>query len=84
MEPAIVKNYLEKIKSLGTKVILLRNLREGKQVKKGTELGVESPTLRDHYINFLEEYKLIASDAHRWGYTTHDGYHSELLLFKKN
>ena len=38
MEPEVVKNYLLKVINLKPKYILLRNLREGKQIKKKIKL----------------------------------------------
>lgn len=85
MEPHIVKNYLKNIYRLNPKWILLRNIREGKK-KKNTvdELGVETPIKSSDYIKMIENnYELIAKDVIRFGYKTPDGFHSELLLFKK-
>ena len=85
MEPDIVKNYIKNIVRLDTKWILLRNMKEGKRMKNSPEeFGVETPIKSSDYIKMLENnYKLIASDVIRFGYKTPDGFHSELLLFKK-
>ena len=41
MEPYIVKNYLNKVIELNPKFILMRNLREGKQIKRKGKIGVK-------------------------------------------
>jgi putative sugar O-methyltransferase len=84
MEPNIVENYLLHIRRLRPKFILLRNIREGKQVKKRPDdVGVETPILTDDYINMIKDsHSLIASSVIPYGYKTADGFHSELLLFQ--
>lgn len=86
MEPDIVENYLHHVKRLHPKFILLRNIREGKQVKKHPgDIGVEIPILKDDYINMIKGgYSLMASSVIPYGYKTVDGFHSELLLFQSN
>lgn len=81
MEPAVVLNYLKHVKRLKPKWILLRNLREGKQIKKDHQPGVEIPILADDYIAMLDGYKLLARQVWPFAYQTVDGFHSELLLF---
>lgn len=85
MEPHIVSNYLKYVMMLNPTWVLLRNMREGKQVKKApTDIGVEIPILKDDYINMLkDQYSLIANNIIPFGYKTVDGYHSELYLFKR-
>jgi len=85
MEPHIVENYLEHVKRLRTKWILLRNMREGKQIRKTQGgLGVEIPIRKEDYLKMMEDrYKLIATSVFPFGYKTVDGFHSELLLFKR-
>ncbi len=84
MEPDIVENYLSHVKRLSPKYILLRNMREGKQVKQSeTGHGVKTPILKDDYIDMINDsYQLLDSNVIPFGYKTVDGYHSELLLFK--
>jgi len=84
MEPNIVENYLNHVRRLHPKFILLRNIREGKQVKKlPDDVGVETPILKDDYINMIKDtHTLIASSVIPYGYKTVDGFHSELLLFQ--
>ena len=83
MEPAIVKNYTEKITRLKPKFILLRNLREGKQVSKKGSLGVKEPIFKEDYISYFKHYDLIESNVVPYGFITYDGFHSELLILKK-
>ena len=85
MEPDIVENYLNHVKRLNTKWILLRNMREGKQIKKTQwGVGVEIPIIKDTYIKMIEDkYSLVATNVFPFGYKTVDGFHSELLLFKR-
>ncbi len=84
MEPHIVENYLKHVSRLKTKWVLLRNMREGKQIKKGAgSVGVEVPILTDDYIAMLPDYDLVERNVLPFGFTTVDGYHSELLLLKR-
>ena len=85
MEPHIVQNYLNHVKRLNPEWILLRNMREGKQLKtKESNVGVEKPIKKDDYINMIRDsYTLIESNVIPFGYKTVDGFNSELLLFKK-
>ncbi|CAM3894679.1 putative sugar O-methyltransferase [Rheinheimera salexigens] len=84
MEPHIVQNYLNHVDRLQTKWILLRNIKEGKQVKLNPEdLGVEQPILTDDYIDMLPNYQLVTRQVLPFGFKTVDNFHSELLLFKR-
>ena len=85
MEPNIVENYLHHVKRLQTKWILLRNIREGKQVKKKEgDLGVEIPIKKGDYIDMMSDmYDLVDTNVIPYGYKTVDGFHSELFLFKR-
>ena len=84
MEPSIVKNYFNHVERLQSKWILLRNIREGKQVKKHKDdLGVEQPIRTDDYIDMLPNYNLITRQVYPFGFKTVDNFHSELLLFKR-
>jgi len=86
MEPNIVKNYLDLISKLKPKYILLRNLREGKQLvnKAKDRPGVKKQTKPIHYKKFLnKKYKLLSSNTIPFGYKTYDNFHSELYLFEK-
>jgi putative sugar O-methyltransferase len=83
MEPFVVSNYLYHIDRLKSKWILLRNMREGKQKKTSTSLGVEVPILSEDYLSMLSNYRLIARNVHPFGYETVDNFHSELLLLER-
>lgn len=85
MEPDIVVNYLNHIKRLDAKWILLRNMREGKQKRKiPTDVGVKIPIKKADYLSMIEDkYTLVATNVTQYGYKTVDGFHSELLLFKR-
>jgi len=85
MEPEIVKNYLDIISKLNAKYILLRNIREGKQMKsKSNKIGVEKQTTHRHYKKFLEKkYRLLSTNVIPFAHRTYDGFHSELYLFEK-
>jgi putative sugar O-methyltransferase len=86
MEPDIVQNYLDHVKRLMPKWILLRNIREGKEVKnfENDSAGVKVPIKTSDYLKMLDDqYKCIDTNVFPFGYRTVDGYHSELCLFKK-
>ena len=78
--------HFKNIIRLNPKWILLRNIREGKRKKKSkNEHGVEIPIKSRDYIEMIEDkYELINKDVLQFGYKTSDGFHSELLLFKKS
>ena len=82
MEPHIVKNYLRHVTRLGTRWILLRNMREGKQLKKNGSVGVDTPILGDDYLTMLPGYELVDRNIIPFGYQTVDGFNSELLLLR--
>jgi putative sugar O-methyltransferase len=83
MEPAVVENYLHHVRRLKSRWILLRNLREGKQKKNSALPGVEQPMRSGDYTAMLSGYDLVASNVHPFGFQTVDGFHSELLLFRR-
>jgi putative sugar O-methyltransferase len=83
MEPHIVRNYLGHVSRLGARWILLRNMREGKQKRKGNSVGVETPLLGDDYLAMLDGYELVERNVHPFGYQTVDGFNSELLLLRR-
>jgi hypothetical protein len=83
MEPHIVENYLGHVNRLGTRWILLRNLREGKQLRKQGTVGVERAILGDDYLAMLPEFRLVERGVFPFGYRTVDGFHSELLLLRR-
>jgi len=84
MEPNVVRNYLNMVLKLRPSYILLRNLREGKQLKKDKVIGVKKATKTQDYINFLKkDYFLLEKNVIPFGYRTFDNFNSELLLFKR-
>jgi len=84
MEPHIVKNYLQHVDRLGSRWVLLRNMREGKQIRKNGGVGVDIPILGDDYLTMLPGYELVERNVIPFGYRTVDDFHSELLLLKRN
>ena len=83
MEPDVVKNYLMVVSKLGADVILLRNMKEGKQKATKENVGVETPIISDDYEKFLPDYALLDTNIIPFGFTTVDNFNSELLIFKK-
>lgn len=83
MEPHIVKNYLSHVTRLGARWVLLRNMREGKNLRKNGSAGVERPILSGDYLAMLPDYELVERNVLPFGYQTVDGFHSELLLLKR-
>ena len=83
MEPHIVANYLSHANRLKSQWILLRNMREGKQVETPTSVGVKTPITSEDYKKMLSAYDLVESNVVPFGFRTVDGYHSELMLFKR-
>jgi putative sugar O-methyltransferase len=83
MEPEVVQNYLRHVDRLEARWVLLRNLREGKQKKSGSHVGVETPIRTDDYLAMLTNYDLIERNVHPFGFQTVDGFHSELMLLKR-
>lgn len=84
MEPDIVQNYLNHVNRLEAKWILLRNMREGKQIRKTPDgLGVEQPIFGEDYIAMLPNYELVECSTSPFGYKTVDNFHSELILLKR-
>jgi putative sugar O-methyltransferase len=83
MEPAVVQGYLQQVTRLGVRHVLLRNLREGKEVARGDGLGVREPVRGEDYRRFLPDHDLVASNVLPFGYETPDGFHSELSLFRR-
>jgi putative sugar O-methyltransferase len=83
MEPEVVQNYLYHVDRLKTRWVLLRNMREGKQLKRNDNPGVIKPIKSEDYHGMLPNYKLIARNVLTYGYETVDGFHSELQLFRR-
>lgn len=82
MEPEIVKNYLDNIDRLKAKWILLRNMREGKQLRSQHRFGVDKPIFSEDYEHMLPNYQLVTKNVIPFGFKTADGFHSEIMLFK--
>jgi putative sugar O-methyltransferase len=83
MEPQIVQNYLDHVARLGTRWVLLRNLREGMIVRKdNSSFGVNTPIMSDNYLAMLPGYELVECNVLPFGYRTVDGFHSEVLLLR--
>ena len=83
MEPHIVQNYLSHVMRLKARWVLLRNMREGKQLRKNGFSGVDTPILGEDYLRMLPDYELVEKNIVPFGYQTVDGYHSELLLLRR-
>ena len=85
MELNIIQNYLNQIKKTEPNWILLRNIKEGKQLRKeNNKTGVLVPIVTEDYIKMLEDqYELIDRNIFPFGYKTVDGFHSELTLYKR-
>lgn len=84
MEPEIVKNYCAHVSRLKTKWVLLRNMREGKQLKSAENpIGVETQIRSSDYEHMLPDYNLVDKSVIPFGFETVDGFNSELQLFKR-
>lgn len=84
MEPDVVRNYLGHVARLGAEWVLLRNMREGKQRRSGPgSVGVDEPILSEDYDRMLPDYRLVARETSVFGYRTSDGFHSELMLYRR-
>lgn len=84
MEPAVVRNYLTQVDRLGSRWVLLRNMREGKQRRTAESVGVETPILSDDYLDMLPRHRLVDRSVQPFGFRTADGFHSELLLLRRD
>ena len=83
MEPDIVRNYIFHIQRLKPEWILLRNMREGKQIAKHNKIGVKKPVKKKDYISYLDRYELVNTSVLEYGYQTIDGFNSEILVLKR-
>ena len=83
MEPEIVKNYAYHIQRLNPKYLLLRNMREGKQVVNVGRIGVKKPIKRQDYLKMFANYELIKSSVLEYGFQTVDSFNSEIMVLKK-
>lgn len=82
MEPHIVKNYISNINRLEPRWILLRNMREGKNITNGKDVGVVTPILGDDYLAMLQNYDLVERNVIPFGFQTVDGFNSEIILMR--
>tara|TARA_B100000963_G_C22622233_1_gene670552 strand:+ start:1004 stop:2050 length:1047 start_codon:yes stop_codon:yes gene_type:complete len=83
MEPDIVSNYIFHVQRLKPQWVLLRNLREGKQLALGKKVGVYNKLLTKDYLEYFYDYELVKSSVLEYGFETPDGFNSELLVLKK-
>lgn len=83
MEPDIVQNYLNNVTRLQADWILLRNMREGKPLKAQHRFGVDKPIFSEDYARMLPGYQLVETNVMPYGFKTVDGFHSEIMLFKR-
>lgn len=83
MEPDIVQNYLDHVTRLQADWVLLRNMREGKQIRTAQSVGVDKPIFSEDYARMLKGYQLVETNVIPFGFKTVDGYHSEMMLFKR-
>jgi hypothetical protein len=68
MEPHVVENYVSQVKRLAPRAVLLRNSVTGKQVARGSGVGVRRPTTRADYLRFFgDDYELVFSDVRLFG-----------------
>ena len=78
----IVKNYLGHVTRLGACRVLLRNLREGKPLRKDDWVGMDIPTLGDDYLAMLPGFELVARNVWPFECRTVDGYQFERRLLR--
>ncbi len=83
MEPFIVKNYIEQIQKLNPKYLLLRNMREGKQLSTNEKVGVQTPIKSDDYLAYFSEYSLLEKSVKVFGHKTFDNFHSEVMVLRR-
>jgi putative sugar O-methyltransferase len=82
MEPHIVRNYLGNVDRFCPRWVLLRNMKEGKNITNGKDVGVITPILGDDYLEMLPNYELIERNVIPFGLQTVDGFNSELILMR--
>lgn len=84
MEPHIVRNYAKHVERLGARWVLLRSIREGKQLRTiNNPVGVDIPVLPSDYMSMFSSYELVERNVFPFGFRTVDGFHSELFLLKR-
>ena len=84
MEPDVVENYCQVICNLKPRYVLLRNLREGKQILRSKgEYGVKKQVIGKDYDKFFSSYRNMGTNTIPFGFKTEDGFHSEVRLYEK-
>lgn len=84
MEPHVVEEYSFHIERWRPKYLLLRNIREGKQLSTPTHAGVKEPIKTNNYLSWFRSYSLVSINTFEFGNITADGFHSELLLMERD
>lgn len=83
IEPDVVQGYLQQVARLESKYVLLRNIREGRELARHVgDLGMQQATVAEDYDRFLPDYDLVATNVYPYGFATVDGFHSELRLYR--
>ena len=84
MEPAVTKRYIKELTRWNPTYLLLRNIKEGKQLATSLTAGVKEPITSSDYQAWLcDQYTLVASDSLVYGFVTADDFHSEISLWRK-
>lgn len=84
IEPEVVEGYLQQVSRLESKYVLLRNIREGRELARNDgDLGMQQATVAEDYDRFLPNYDLVATNVIPYGFATVDGFHSELRLYRR-
>jgi len=84
MEPAVTRRYIQEMKRWEPQYLLLRNIKEGKQLATDVSVGVDTPITSQDYESWLQdEYSLIDKDSLIYGFVTADGFHSEISLWRR-
>jgi putative sugar O-methyltransferase len=84
MEQNVILHYLGHVQRLNPKWILLRHMREGKQRKTASNpFGVIEPVLPSIYEQTLSGYRTVLSDNLIFGFTTPDGFHSDVIILER-
>lgn len=85
MELPVVANYVAEIDRLVRPYVLLRNSRHGKQTiaQVGTG-GVETPILRQNYLDLFKDWELVGLDSYIFGLQTGRGFESEVMIYRRD
>jgi putative sugar O-methyltransferase len=79
MEPDVVKNYVDDVRRLRVKTVLIRNIREG--MKKAPPYTVDEPVKSSDYPRYFSDCDLLAQDSSIYGEDYVDGFHSDVMIF---